>query len=267
MCTLTIGRTHRSLLVTVNRDESRTREELPPRVFAGVSPKFISWVAPLDGRSGGTWVGANDRGVAACLLNLWPDGCQPSPSPKTLCSRGKIIPELMGQGDMQDCQQWLRTRLDPHRFKPFQLVLADIEMAFCVTWQGTAAAGAGPQKRMVPIGTVPKQKWTLFCSSSYRPGRVTRWRKQLFETWQDSSSPFQGSLPSIHLHHSASKAGWGPLVNRPNAQTRSITQIEISAHPPRVQLRYWNDPWDADGSAPPHRLSLPLMKCQSACGK
>jgi uncharacterized protein with NRDE domain len=68
MCTVTVLRSPERLLLTMNRDERRTRgEELAPRKAGGGSSP--AWIGPADGAKGGTWFGANDRGIMACLLN------------------------------------------------------------------------------------------------------------------------------------------------------------------------------------------------------
>ena len=53
------------LLIAANRDEQYDRPSAPPQLL-GKEPKFI---AGRDLRAGGTWLGANEHGVIAAMLN------------------------------------------------------------------------------------------------------------------------------------------------------------------------------------------------------
>lgn len=71
MCTVTVHRSANRLLVTMNRDEARDRApEVPPAIHHN----DVNWLAPSDSARGGTWIGVNDRGVVACLLNGYVEG-------------------------------------------------------------------------------------------------------------------------------------------------------------------------------------------------
>ena len=72
MCTVTIvpidrangGKTFR---IAMNRDELRTRAIAQPPCVQQYDPHQA--VMPIDPDSRGTWIGANDMGIAAMLLN------------------------------------------------------------------------------------------------------------------------------------------------------------------------------------------------------
>ena len=245
MCTLTIGRRSDWLLVTVNRDETRLREAASaPEIFGPHQHGSASWAAPIDGACGGTWIGANDRGVVACLLNLWEDGLPAEP--QEAISRGKIIPRLLAAGRPGDCLAWLEERFDPRRFRPFRLIVVSDRGIQAATWRGRGS---------LSFRQTPRADWTLFTSSSWKPSEVAAWRRKRFERWLEEGCDFQGDLPSFHRIHSPCHREWGPLMKRNESVTRSITQVALSRRQGRVELRYWEDPWQARLD-PSHRVFL-----------
>jgi uncharacterized protein with NRDE domain len=52
----------------MNRDDLADRPEAAPAEWPSAKPAFV---APKDLQAGGTWIGVNDHGVIACLLNRY----------------------------------------------------------------------------------------------------------------------------------------------------------------------------------------------------
>jgi uncharacterized protein with NRDE domain len=105
------------LLLAANRDEHFDRPSAAPALIAN-EPKII---AGIDLRAGGTWLGVNDRGVAAGILNRRVNGeIQPA---NDLPSRGQLCLELLKRRSLTEA----RTYLESHRlrYNPFTAVVAD----------------------------------------------------------------------------------------------------------------------------------------------
>ena len=91
-------------------------------------------------RGGGTWLGLNDDGVVAAVLNRR-GTLGPEPGKR---SRGELVLEALDHAEAQDAAEALRA-LDPAAWRPFNLIVADARDAFWLRH-----AGDGPI-RVQPI--------------------------------------------------------------------------------------------------------------------
>jgi len=111
------------LLVAANRDEQYDRPSAPPRVF-GKLPRII---AGRDLRAGGTWLGVNEHGVIAAMLNrrinsrdvLFRDAR----------SRGLLCVDLLARRSAGDAGCFIRRH--QASYNPFTALVADRHRA-CV---------------------------------------------------------------------------------------------------------------------------------------
>jgi len=133
MCTVVvlrrIGHTF-PLVLAANRDEMQNRPSRPP---ARHWENRFDVVAGLDELAGGTWLGINDNGVVAAILNrrgtLGPaEGFR---------SRGEIPLEALDHADAQAATDAL-SHLSPQAYRPFNLVIADNRDAFWLRNTGTS---------------------------------------------------------------------------------------------------------------------------------
>jgi uncharacterized protein with NRDE domain len=106
------------LVVAANRDEHYDRPSLTPHLLAS-SPKIL---AGTDLRAGGTWLGVNEYGMLAAVLNRRANGDQSPPS-KTR-SRGLLCLDLLTLRTASEARGFL-TRKDEEFYQPFSLVFAD----------------------------------------------------------------------------------------------------------------------------------------------
>lgn len=227
MCTVTVLRDSSGILVTMNRDEQRSRApELPPRLCGKAGSG--RWVSPLDGESGGTWIGANGRGVVACLLNNY----AATPPPAIHGSRGRIIPEALARGRIEEISAWLAEDFDPRGFAPFTLLLASVDNARRFEWEGAGQLLSHP---------IDADRW-MVTSSSWNTEAVLEWRRAEFTRWLDGGCEFDGELPAFHLLQPEGMAEWSPLMAREKTHTRSITQVRLTKAPPQAEMRYWPNP-------------------------
>ncbi|MBI3927116.1 MAG: NRDE family protein [Armatimonadetes bacterium] len=220
MCTVTVLRQPGRVLVTMNRDELRTRSpELRPSFQDG-------WWGPRDQKRGGTWMGAGRQGLVVCLLNGYRRG-EPVRSDPAAPSRGEIVPAVLSRPGLPEAVHWLRRDFDASRYASFLLVLADLEE----TWELYGSShGVDAWRREGPDLMVTSSAWV----------RADGIRSELFRRWLDEDCPFQGFLPEFHLLRVPGLEEASPLMERPEAATRSITQVEM--HSGGGTLRYWPAP-------------------------
>ena len=132
MCTLILlrrpGNAHWPLLLAANRDEMADRPTLPPGRHWPDRPHVL---AGKDELAGGSWLGVNDDGLTAAVLNrrgtLGPmDGQR---------SRGELVMEALDHAEAEAAAEAL-AHLDPDAYRPFNLVVADSERAFWLRHAG-----------------------------------------------------------------------------------------------------------------------------------
>src|SRR5262249_21152065 len=141
MCTLVILRRpgHRwPVLSGANRDEMIDRPSKPPGRHW---PDRRELVAGLDMLAGGSWLGINDWGVAAAVLNrhgsLGPEPGQRSP--------GELVLEALDHADAHAAAEAL-SDLDPGACRTFNLIVADPSPGFWFRHAGGRRMEAKPLK-------------------------------------------------------------------------------------------------------------------------
>ncbi|HSO21647.1 MAG TPA: NRDE family protein [Chondromyces sp.] len=245
MCTLTIDRRAGRLLLTMNRDERWTRAPERPPALHPATGGGRAWVAPADGERGGTWIGANDDGVVACLLNAYAPGDLDLIGRPDVPSRGEIIPGLLARG-RDGVERFLDAELDPTRYPSFTLVVATPEGARALRW--TLDRGLSHET----IG----EGWSLVSSSWWRAAEVTAWRRRRFDAWLAEGAPFVGTLPAFNLLEDPEAREQSPMMTRSFSGTRSVTRVEVDRERSLVGMRYWPRP--GDGAIDPERPTAEL---------
>lgn len=136
MCTVIVFRRpdHEwPVLVAANRDELRSR---PWRAPGRHWPDRPEVVAGLDLLAGGTWLGVNDHGVVAAVMNrrgsLGPDD--------RLRSRGELVLEALDHADAVAAAHAL-AGLNGLSYRTFNIVVADNRDAYWLRSQGAEADG------------------------------------------------------------------------------------------------------------------------------
>ncbi|MCX7685463.1 MAG: NRDE family protein [Acetobacteraceae bacterium] len=143
MCTLILLRRpgHRwPLIVAANRDE---RLERPWSAPARHWPARPGVIAGRDDAAGGTWMGLNDRGVLAAVLNR-PHSLGPAPGKR---SRGEL-PLLALEHPSAKAAAAALCALDAALWRPFNLVLADASGGWFLRGLGHGR----PEARPLPPG-------------------------------------------------------------------------------------------------------------------
>jgi uncharacterized protein with NRDE domain len=111
------------IVIGANRDELLTRPSAPPTLL-GSNP----WVyGGQDLLAGGTWLGINEYGLAAAILNRQAPG---SPDPRRR-SRGLLCLDVLQHSSASTALQSI-FRQQTVQYDPFSLVIADHAVAYVV---------------------------------------------------------------------------------------------------------------------------------------
>lgn len=221
MCTLTLIAPHPAhvtandaspiLRLVMSRDELRTRPRALAPAIHTVAARSI--LMPLDPTSQGTWIGINDRGIFAALLNLTEPDHLASP-PKAALSRGTIIPAILHHDTLDHACSAAQTLLNDD-FLPFRLLIGSLDGAYLLH----------SRARSVEPLSLP----LLLTSSGLGDHLVHRPRSDLFaSTLARDLSP--SSQDAFHRHIFPDQHHLSVLMDRADARTVSITTLELSPH-------------------------------------
>jgi Transport and Golgi organisation 2 len=120
------------VIFAANRDEMNDRAWLPPGRHWPDRPQVV---AGLDQLAGGSWLGLNDHGLIAGVMNRVRT-LGPSPGKR---SRGELVLEALDHADASEAAAAL-ARLEPAAYRPFNLVLADNRAGFWLHNDGARIA-------------------------------------------------------------------------------------------------------------------------------
>ena len=121
------------MVIAANRDEMADRPWRPPARHWPDRPEVV---AGLDELAGGTWLGINDHGVVAGILNR-PGTLGPAAG---LRSRGELPLEALDHADADAAAAALRA-LDARAWRPFNMFVADNRDAFWIRSLGHQGDG------------------------------------------------------------------------------------------------------------------------------
>jgi len=141
MCTVVILRRPDErwpVLIGANRDEIIDRPwKAPGRHW----PDRAEVVGGLDVLAGGSWLGINDWGVVAAVLNRT-GSLGPAPGRR---SRGELVLEALDHADAVDAADAL-SHLDPDAYRTFNLIVADERDGFWMRHAGGSRIEVHPIK-------------------------------------------------------------------------------------------------------------------------
>jgi hypothetical protein len=110
------------VILGANRDEMIARPWQEPARHWPDRPEVV---AGRDALAGGSWLGINDFGVAAGVLNRH-NSLGPAPGQR---SRGELVLEALDHADARAAAEALAA-IDPRAYRTFNLVIADNREAF-----------------------------------------------------------------------------------------------------------------------------------------
>ncbi len=221
--------------VYFNRDERKTRPPAdPPREQALNGVRFL---APTDTAAGGTWLLVNERGLTLAMLNYYERETSGGPDAGTR-SRGALLLDLADADSLEAIEDRLR-KMDPRPYRAFSLVgvAPSAENGFeTARWQYDG-------EELKPMERNPTMP---VCSSSFETTAVIESRRSAF-TGLTENAPFSAAIQRKYHHFSGegSSTAYTVLMNRPDAQTWSISHLRIE--PGRADFVYEKLPPDLDG--------------------
>ena len=115
------------LLAAANRDEHYDRPSAPPSAITS-APKIL---AGRDLRAGGTWLGVNEHGLLAAILNRRTNN---EDAPLNSRSRGLLCMDLLSRRSAADAALWLRSH--SAHYNPFTVLVADRNQAHATSNAG-----------------------------------------------------------------------------------------------------------------------------------
>ena len=228
MCTVVFLRRpdhHWPLILAANRDEMEGRPWLPPGRHWQDRPEIV---AGMDELAGGSWLGINDTGVVAGVLNR-KDSLGPDPD---LRSRGELVLEALDHADAVDAAEAL-AELSPGAWRSFNLFIADNRDAYWLRSRGPGTKRVDLME--IPEGISMLTAWDLNAPSSirtqhYRPqfeaAASPDPEKSDWAAWEElmmSKASEAGSGPSEAMHVTSDR-GFGTLSSSLIAlETPSVT--------------------------------------------
>jgi uncharacterized protein with NRDE domain len=137
MCTLVISvdpHARHPMVIAANRDEMAGRPWLAP---ARHWPDRDEVVAGLDQLAGGSWLGMNESGVVAAILNRM-GTLGPAPGKR---SRGELVLDALDFADAVDAADAFAD-LSAEAWRPFNMLIADNRDVFWIKSEGAGSVQA-----------------------------------------------------------------------------------------------------------------------------
>lgn len=247
MCTFVILRRPGDdwpVLIAANRDEMIERPWLPP---ARHWPDRPDIVAGIDELAGGSWLGINDFGLAAGILNRH-GSLGPAPGQR---SRGELVLEALDHADAQEAADAL-SRLEPAAYRTFNLIIADNHDAFWLRHAdptGTLPITAIPLSQglsMIAAGDLDDMETPrmrryrpLFISAATPDPARGNWRGWEQLLLDEHFEPDEGPQGAMRFDTGRGFATVSSaLIALPSAERRDIKPVfRFAAHKPK------SEPW------------------------
>jgi uncharacterized protein with NRDE domain len=248
VCTLTVYSGKKRCVVTMNRDELRTRKEAG--VLHSKSTNDVRFFYPVDLASGGSWFGVNNKGVILALLNRYQ-----GPQTENAKSRGGIIPGALAQGERPAVQSWLQ-QLPYADYNPFDLFLISKKQVIHFTWDAEQYSSE----------SIDFKHWFMFTSSSLKTEEVLAYRQNLFKAWSlemgKKLTASEEILRGFHLIQFEGMETHSVLMEREKSHTRSVVQADLEGK--QMQMRYLPDILENSLDAPLAGVQEVLLEIRKA---
>lgn len=216
MCTLSIINNIDEIIITMNRDEHRQRDEENYLINNNNNADKINIVYPVDSQAGGSWFGCNEKGVVLALLNRYQD-----PVSENKLSRGGIITMLSCAGNLEQVVNCFGT-LQLERYNPFDLFIISNYGKIRCSWNG----------RLSTIEEINSNSGYIHSSSFVDREKTLLWRQNYFNQWMSKVGNEKLNekyiLKSIHLQQDKKNLSRSILMSREHSHTKSICQAKIS---------------------------------------
>lgn len=219
MCSISFLPQPEGLFLAMNRDEQLSRAAaFPPRTETCGRQRAIFPREP----SGGTWIGVNENGLAAALVNWY---ARTHGAGRR--SRGEIIPLVLGAADLGEADCLMRT-ISTSAFNPFRLLLFSAHEKRAAMWN----CADGVLERIAVSWT--RAHWF---SSGYDEVSASAVRGHTI--LQAAAEADAGSIDwvrRLHRSHTPDRGPFSLCMHREDACTVSYT--EVHAAPGSTGCRY-----------------------------
>jgi len=244
MCTVTFVPNSDRYLIAMNRDDAYSRAST--NIPSALSCNGVIAVFPSE-PNGGTWISANNAGLASALLN-WN---RPALTPKRR-SRGEIIPSLAHSGNLDEVAKSLgEVPLDG--VHPFRLICFSSRERKVREWRWDEK-----------LSRVDHEwEYRHWFSSGLSDDEAFARRSEIVET--ALAEPDALSAPwvrRLHTFHEPGRGAFGICVHRQNGGTLSYTEVELSA----IELTMHYRIGSACCDAPVLTTSVPLRQTPALLG-
>jgi hypothetical protein len=225
MCTISVVTRADGYSLAMNRDERITRPEAQPP--SKIQIGNVRALYPRD-QAGGTWIGANEAGMALALLN-WNDVAQPASLPELVRSRGLVIPALLGSRSVEELRNSVRC-LDVRDLLPFRLVSVLPDERSILEW-------------CWDLQNVEEKAWPWesrhWYSSSASDAEAQKLRGETCcKAWAEADAGAVPWLRRLHASHAREDAAFCLCVHRTPVRTVSYTELNCTADV--VACRYFS---------------------------
>jgi len=222
MCTITWVREDRQYDLFCNRDERKTRKRaIPPAVHR---TNDVSFLAPIDGDAGGTWIAANESGLTLTLLNYY--HASVAVEPPAVRSRGLLVADLVTCTDLQEIEDALRN-VELQQYNPFVLIsFSASDDPLRSRWDGSILLHDRLSDSDLPLTT-----------SAFEPGRVAQARRKTFSEYRDLWGGI--SIDMLNAYHRSVEdedSACAVCMDRSDSSTVSFTHVTIS--PDEISMAY-----------------------------
>jgi len=214
VCTATVVPLEDGFRLAFNRDERRTRPIALPPAIHQIGRNVA--VFPLDLDGGGTWIGVNDWGLAAAVLNRT---IEAGGSPTRPRSRGLIVPAVL-EAQSLDRALSIAGTLSVSQFNLFRLLLAQNARMAVLTSDGGDLS----------VDEFELTQPRMLTSSSLGDAVVEGPRRRLFtELFSADASAWEKAQAIFHLHRWPERPEVSVLMSRADAKTMSQSFLTISS--------------------------------------
>ena len=222
MCTVSWLRHEHGYVLASNRDERYTRKPAEGPISA--SRRGVSYVAPIDGDHGGSWIGVNAFGLTLCLLNRYQE--QTSASEQMFTSRGLFLTSLI---DCRSTNELIKrvSSAALNAFRPFTMLAVGIDGGTAVfEWNGINCLVQPEADTRSPL-----------ISSSFREPQVFEYRRREFEELVAENGRLDATvLDRFHRSHRPERGPYSVCMHRADAATMSLSVVTVG--PDGVEFRY-----------------------------